>query len=70
MSLWVCLCSKSVRIDSRKRVVCFGSDDNCMKFKTKRQFDVVFEVVMRMVEYCKNCMYETEEVAKKTCVGP
>jgi hypothetical protein len=59
-----------VRIDSEKRMICFGGNDNCIKFRTKKQFDVVFEVVMRMVEYCKNCMHEVEEITKKTCVGP
>jgi len=65
MSLWICLCSKPLRIDSRKKMICFGSDDNCITVKTKKQFEIVFEVIMKTVEYCKNCMYEVEEMAKK-----
>jgi hypothetical protein len=63
MSQVIWLCSKSIYIDDRARKICFGDENNCMKFRTKRQF----EVVMRMVEYCKNCMYEVEESAKKAC---
>jgi isopropylmalate/homocitrate/citramalate synthase len=46
-------------------MICFGSDDNCITVKTKKQFEIVFEVIMKTVEYCKNCMYEVEEMAKK-----
>jgi uncharacterized protein YybS (DUF2232 family) len=48
-----------------KRMICFGSNDDCMKFRTKKEFEAVFEVVMKMVEYCKNCMHEVEEMAKR-----
>jgi hypothetical protein len=63
MSLVVLFCGK-ISIDDRKRVICFN-DVDCMRFRTKKQFDVAFEIVTKMIEHCKRYMYEIEEKRNK-----
>jgi hypothetical protein len=67
MSQVIWLCSRPIYIDDRARKICFGDENNCIKYRTVKQFDVAFETLAEMIKYCKNCMYEVKDEAKKDC---
>jgi hypothetical protein len=51
------MCSKTIYIYDRERKICFGESD-CMKFRTGEQFELAYEVLMKMIECCKEYEYE------------
>jgi hypothetical protein len=58
---------KKLIIISEERKICFDSEDNCVKFRNRKQFDTIFEVLIKMVHLCKDAIYNAEEWGKKTC---
>ena len=54
------ICGNGLSIDRKSRKICFNGID-CVKYRTKKQFELVLEVVMKILEYCK----ESEREARR-----
>jgi len=53
MSQVIWLYSEPIYVDDRRRKICFGDKNNCIEYRTVKQFDVAFEMLMKMIEYCR-----------------
>jgi len=51
------ICGRSIIIDNYNRQICIGA--KCIKYRTRKQFDIAYEMVMEVARYCE------EEVMKK-----
>jgi len=40
-------------VDDRRRMICFNTGADCVRYRTVKQFDVAFETLMKMIEYCR-----------------
>jgi hypothetical protein len=45
-------CGEGISIDTRSKKICFGGVD-CIKYKTEKQFEVAYEMLMKIIEYCR-----------------
>jgi len=51
--------NKSAMIDFENRKICFGLE--CIRYKTKEQFDVAYEVVITVAKICEELEKKVEE---------
>jgi len=47
------LYDKAIYVDDRRRMICFNTGADCVRYRTVKQFDVAFETLMKMIEYCR-----------------
>jgi hypothetical protein len=60
------MCRRTIYVYERERKICFGEND-CIKYGTKRQFDMAFETLMKTIECCKEHEYKVIDEVKKVC---
>jgi hypothetical protein len=59
MLLMTVLCGNGVSIDTKSKKICFNGID-CIKYRTEKQFEVAYEILMKVIELCR----KNEKVGK------
>ncbi|MCI4407687.1 MAG: hypothetical protein JHC26_01255 [Thermofilum sp.] len=59
------MCGRTIYIYHGKRMICF--DDDCVKYRTRKQFDIAYEMLVKMIDCCKDYEYKVIDVMKKAC---
>jgi len=54
------ICGRSIIIDNCNRQICVGA--KCIKYRTRKQFDIAYEVVMEIARYCEEKITKKKEV--------
>jgi len=48
----ILFCGNGISVDVKKREICFNGID-CVRYRTEKQFDVAYEMLMKVIEYCR-----------------